>query len=45
MNPGTDQVGERPINFQLFKLYIESINNFSGSDDFTIEILLEHCES
>lgn len=40
----SQNVQERPINYQLLKLYIDTIPNFSGESS-TIEIFFEHCES
>lgn len=33
------------VNYQLMRLYIESIPNFNGNDDHTLEIFIEHCNS
>lgn len=34
---------DTPVNYQLMKLYIDTIPNFSG-DSGTLEIFLEHCD-
>lgn len=34
---------ERPLNYQLLRLYIDTIPNFNG-DSSTLEVFLEHCE-
>lgn len=33
------------VNYQLLRLYIDSIPQFSGNDYNTLEIFIEHCES
>lgn len=34
----------QPMNYQLLRLYIDTIPNFNGTDNCTLEIFLEHCQ-
>lgn len=40
-----NQAPTQPVNFQLLKLYIDTIPQFSGNENNTLEIFIEHCES
>lgn len=46
MNQGAPQnPKETRVHFQMLRLYIESISNFSGNDYSTFEVFLELCKS
>lgn len=35
---------ERQINFQLMKLYIDTIPNFLGNKDQILNVYIDHCD-